>query len=344
MHVEASVLKAPVVLCCDVDPDRAEFRAGSIPHGSRLTWLGAEEGIPNLLEKIEKLEAESPMEIHFNWFIRADLQIAQILGHAAWPYINWHALLRILRVRGDEIGWHPHFWRTRHGTNSWFQEASDEGYMERCLRTGFAAIPSLYRPRTVRSGWDFHTASSLRVVSELGLVADFSALPGIFTSGMPDVKTGTPIVVRNWLGAPDRPYHPSSHNPRTAALEPTDRLDILEIPVSTFRLPWTMRYAKHARDMIRALPHQGLSEPYVTKRPSLFNAAVSYHLTHRNAALVPFVALFHADELLFDRGAYSLSNVVKNVSIILRRYKQESLRPCFRWEEIPDVTGMGDVA
>ena len=325
-----------------MDPDREEFRAGSIPPESGLTWLGANEGIPNLLEKVEKLEAESSVEIHFSWFIRADIQIAEILGHAAWPYVTWHALLRSLRVRGDEIGWHPHFWRTRHRSNYWFQETTDEGYMERCLRTGFAAIPSRYRPRIVRTGWDFHTASSLRVVSELGLVADFSALPGISTSGTPNVKTGTPIVVRNWLGAPDRPYHPSRRNPRTAASEPTDRLDILEIPVSTFRLPWTMRYAKHARDMIRALPHQGLSEPYVTKRPSLFNAAVSYYLTHRNAALVPFVALFHADELLFDRGAYSLSNVVKNVSIILRRYKQASLRPCFRWEEISDLSGIRD--
>src|SRR5256885_8779284 len=59
---------------------------------------------------------------------------------------------------------------------------------------------------------------------------------------------------------------------------PISRLDILEIPVSTFRLPWIMRYAKHARDMIRGFPPQGLSEPYVTKRPSLFEAAVSYHL------------------------------------------------------------------
>jgi len=44
---------------------------------------------------------------------------------------------------------------------------------------------------------------------------------------------------------------------------------------------------------------------------------------------VPFVVLFHADELLPNQGPYSIKNVIRNLSAIVEAYKNANLLPRF---------------
>lgn len=305
---------APILLCCDVDPDREAFSTARGSSKGGFVWDGLAHGVPRLLEETAKLEAERGIAVHFNWFFRSDIQMESIYGDCAWPYRAWPDILARIAERDDEIAWHPHLWRSDDGGMSWFQETNDLEYMDACLRKGFEAIPREYRPSVVRTGWDFHNAFTMRCLSDLGIAADLSALPGVASEGSLDSKTRRRIVIRDWTGSPERPYSPSKGDPRKEAKSPTERLDILEIPVSTFTLPTAMRLVKGAKDRMKGRrTGSKFSEPYITKRPALFKAALDYHFRRHDAARIPMVVEFHADELLPKSGAYSMTNVIENL-------------------------------
>jgi len=309
---------APILLCCDVDPDREAFSAARVLDKGGLAWNGLTQGVPRLLDETAKLEAEQEIAVHFNWFFRSDIQMESVYGECAWPYKTWPDILTRLAKRNDEIAWHPHLWRSDDDGKSWFQETDDMEYMETCLRKGIKSIPGDYRPSVVRTGWDFHNAFTMQCLSNLGIAADLSALPGIASEGSLDPNTRRRIVVRGWTGSPDRPYFPSKMDPRKEAKSPTERLDILEIPVSTFTLPTAMKLVKRARDRMKGRQSGSkFSEPYVTKTPVLFKAALDYHFRRRDAAKTPLVVEFHADELLPDSGAYSMLNLIRNLSLAM---------------------------
>ena len=283
------------------------------------------------MEAVEKLERSLGIEIHFNWFFRSDLQMEKAYGDAAWPFKAWKDLVLTIIDRQDELGWHPHLWRLLEDGGSWFQETEDADYMVSCMRRGFESIPRELRPRAARTGWDFHNAVTMKCLSDLGIVADLSALPGISSKGAFDARSGRYMVVRDWTGAPDHPYFPSGADPRKPARAAAERLGVLEIPVSTYPLPPALRLAKGVRSLVRGKGKRLVpSEPYVTRSRMLFKAALEHHLTRRDAVEVPFVAEFHADELLHERGDYSIRNVLENISLAVSLYGKAGMIPRFK--------------
>src|SRR3990172_2198567 len=112
-----------VVISCDVDPDRERFLDGVPPGG--LTWRGVTEGIPAVKSAVRGLTDTTGREPVFTWFLRADEQIRQLQGQYGWFARSHASLLRSLQESGDELGWHPHFWRRDAQNGAWFQEVED---------------------------------------------------------------------------------------------------------------------------------------------------------------------------------------------------------------------------
>lgn len=321
---------AHILLCCDVDPDKTSFGATGETQRNEVRWEGLTKGVPAFIDTVSSFEDEQGDKIRFNWFFRSDLQLERLHGDPAWPHRARREVVERILKRNDELGWHPHFWRLHEDGVSWYQETDDLDYLGSCLKRGFNAIPPELRPLVARTGCDFHNAFTMRCLAELGLVADLSALPGIEDAGTIDPRTQRRVVVRNWAGAPDRPYFPSKEDHRVEAHEESDRLGIIEIPVSTYALPSTMKMAKGLRDKLRGSEGKPrYSEPYLTGRNMLFKAALNHHLKRRDPSDIPMVVEFHADDLLQASGAHSTKNAIENISTSLNAFRKAGLRPSF---------------
>ena len=112
-----------IVIGCDTDPDRAGFIDG-IP-ADTLSWRGMTEGIPELKSSLKGLTDRQGHEPVFTWLLRVDDQIKAMYGAFNWVLTEHQSFLADLEDSGDELGWHPHFWRQDTQSQSWFQETAD---------------------------------------------------------------------------------------------------------------------------------------------------------------------------------------------------------------------------
>jgi len=216
-----------IALACDVDPEPP------IGPGPRIKetdgdWRGVTNLLPRLLDHLDRLESRTGRHLPIGWFFRADTQMAELHGDAAWALKEVEPLVDRLKARGDEIAWHPHFWRWSEERRTWHQEWSDEDWMVECLRTGFLAFREVagHIP-SARMGWGCHTSATMSALDALGIRRDLSAVPGMYCSGLD--RGGAVMNVYDWRGTPDQPYHPSRDDYRV----PGERaLRLLEIPAS----------------------------------------------------------------------------------------------------------------
>src|SRR2546428_7525382 len=106
------------------------------------------EGIPAVKDLLHGLTDSTGREPTFTWLLRADEQVRDLQGEYAWVVRSHSSLLRSLQQSGDELGWHPHFWRRDTTNGRWFQELENvdwQGSMLRQARWDLA-------PRVPRSG------------------------------------------------------------------------------------------------------------------------------------------------------------------------------------------------
>src|SRR5258708_32425773 len=81
-------------------------------------------------------------------------------GAYEW-FLQAHApLLRSLQQSGDELAWHPHFWRRADQNGTWVQEIADVDWQVAMLRRAHAAPLAAFPgpPRHVRTGGGYHHA------------------------------------------------------------------------------------------------------------------------------------------------------------------------------------------
>ena len=198
-----------VVISCDVDPDRERFLDGVPPAAAgKLTWRGVDEGIPALKESLRGLTDHEGREPVFTWFLRVDDQVRQVEGSYAWFAGSRARLLEALTATGDELGWHPHFWRQEAPGGQWFQEIEDQPWQLDMLRGAHADyVKALgFAPRSVRMGWSYHTNETIAQLDALGIAVDLSGLPGYRTF---DPKKTRSENLFDWYTTPQAPYRPS---------------------------------------------------------------------------------------------------------------------------------------
>jgi hypothetical protein len=244
-----------------------------------------------------------------------------------------------LRRSGDEIGWHPHFWRRENPGSAWYQETEDVPWQRRMLEEAHAALERAgLRPLSVRMGWDYHNDETLATLARLGVRIDFSALPGMRTFHGTAPRRSENLF--DWHRAPDRPYHPSTRDYQRRARDGEASHALVELPTFVSRSrPWGLvagaqlaRKTRRARALWDALrrPSYFIN---VTARPALFAPMVSglrraLRASGRTAPV--FATYFHPDELLPNRTSlYALSHVRENLGALLGAIRREGARAIF---------------
>ena len=317
-----------VVIGCDADPDRKDLLE-RVPSGS-LTWRGLTEGIPLLKSSLKGVRDSTGREPIFTWLLRADEQIRDLHGEYAAIARMYRPLLQTLQQSGDELGWHPHFWRRDGAGESWFQEVEDVDWQVDMLKKAHADLAPCLPDgvKSVRMGWDYHNDRTYRALEDLGIVVDFSAIPGLRTFiGTPPTR-GENFF--DWHSSPRIPFRPSREDYRRPVEGGANQSRLLEVPnfVSTsavWGLASGLQLARKTRNV--RLLWQSIRRPTywinITARPRFFAPLVKQLRktlrSHDISTQLVFATYFHPDELLPNRsGLYDLESTRKNLEAILR--------------------------
>lgn len=316
-----------IVVGCDTDPDR-EGLVGPLPPES-LTWRGVTEGIPAVKQLLHGLRDSEGREPVFTWLLRADEQVRQLCGEYAWVVGAHGDLLRDLERGGDELGWHPHFWRREPAGGAWFQEVEDVPWQVSMLREAHAALSAALpgRVRSVRMGWNYHNNETFGALEQLGVAVDFSAIPGMRTLfGRPPERREN---LFDWYPTPGRPFHPSRADYRSDPQGREPAFSVLEVPSfasssSIWGIAAGLQLARKTKSLA-PLRDAILRPTYwinLTARPRLFAPlvrALRTALQRGGSAPIVFATYFHPDELLPNRSPlYELASVRTNLESLLR--------------------------
>jgi hypothetical protein len=200
-----------ILIGCDVDPVLPPMM-GRPPGGN--IW----QCLDNLDRLIDATKGSLPP---MTWLIRADESIRFSTGDFASGYTARQALWQTLAAQGHELGWHMHL-MSLSASSGCFGFDSDPEWLPDAWR----ALSAHYPVRSTRTGWDYADAKLIRTLDDLGVVVDFSALPGrlIWHS------VGGDRFVVDWSRCPRAPYHPDPND-----YQRPGRLNLLEIPITQFR-------------------------------------------------------------------------------------------------------------
>lgn len=320
-----------IVIGCDTDPDRQEFLDGVPPPSEGLTWRGMTEGIPALKAAVSVVRDTTGREPVFTWLLRADEQVRQIENDYAWVTKTHKAFLLDLQASGDELGWHPHFWRRDSVGGPWFQEIADVDWQVEMLHEAHRDLASSFPTggaiRSVRMGWVYHNNRTFASLEQLGVTIDFSAIPGFRTfRGEPPARGNN---LFDWYSTPPNPFRPSRADYRRPPRGGEPSFRVLEVPYFVSRSPlWGLiggaQLARKTRDAGQLW--DAVRRPTycinLTARPRYFAplvAALRDVLHDRPAGPLVFATGFHPDELLPNRSAlYDPASVRTNLTELVR--------------------------
>jgi hypothetical protein len=157
------------------------------------------------------------------WLIRADESVRFAEGDFASGYIYSERLWRRLVDMGHELGWHMHPMSFSQA-HSCFEFDPNPSW----LWVANAALSQHFSINATRTGWNYGSTSLLGALSDLGVIVDFSALPG----NIAWFSLGQSTVCVDWLRCSERAYHPSRDDYQRGE---SNTLPLLEIPIAQFR-------------------------------------------------------------------------------------------------------------
>lgn len=305
-----------IVVACDCDPDRVQY--GGYSYGEkRLIWNGVTKSIPALLEEVSRLEEYYKCRIPFTWNIRSDDQIKQVFGNAGWTVEEYFDIWDNLRKRGDSLCWHPHLWKWNIQNGYWYQEVKASYWIEECLSSGYSAFKEIARPEKVfvHAGWCFQNNFTMKILNELGVTADYSALPGMRDDGYQAEKASFTNFF-DWQITSHNSYFPSVNDYRRNAIDNEKAWKILEIPSFTFKDRFLSLGISAVRNS-KKLPglFSGRLSGYVKLNPTLCPYVFQTLINAFNKSQQNYLIIyFHADETLNKHNKIkSLENLMCNI-------------------------------
>ena len=313
-----------VIIGCDVDPDRESF-VGKIP-ANTLTWRGMLEGIPRGKDRVRQLLDSNGKPPVFSWCIRVDHQVATLCGAYDYVLTQNRAFLTDLETSGDEISWHPHFWKYDDAIGQWYQEYWDIPFQVEMLKTAHAAYQKQFpgRARTVRMGWSFHNNDTFATMEQLGVEVDYGAIPGLKILPKHDKVRSSNFYDSSLCE--DQPFYPARSDYRRAANGGEESFRVLELPVFVSRsLFWGLGSAAQLTRKMKD-PSQllnGLRRPThlinITGKPNWFAPLLKRaEKMLKSQETLFFNTYLHADELIENiHPFYSLEFMETNIKRIL---------------------------
>jgi hypothetical protein len=129
-----------VAIGIDCDPDRASYP-------ERLTWRGVEH-LPRLFELDD---------VKWTLNIRADTQIRDYCGSAAYCVEHFQSLWEAASAHGCALAWHLHYY------DRWGRQDTSEANILENIHLGSAALG---HPDVIHTGWTFQNDFSIRHLYE----------------------------------------------------------------------------------------------------------------------------------------------------------------------------------
>jgi hypothetical protein len=146
-----------VAIGIDCDPDRASYP-------KHLTWRGVEH-LPELFEM---------KELKWTLNIRADTQVRDYCGSAAYSFETHGPIWQAALQRGCALAWHLHYFDRRG------RQDISESSIEENIRVGSEALGRL---DVIHMGWTFQNDFSIKCLYEAGVRIDYSPVPGMRSAG-----------------------------------------------------------------------------------------------------------------------------------------------------------------
>lgn len=201
-------MKLFVAVTVDIDNDGATMR----DERNALAWRG--------LEFTDNLSrAMQDEKLPTTWFVRADPQICNCYGSAAFLLLEHRERWARFVACGDEIGWHPHIYAMRNGV---YEPEPDHERVADALRATHRELTANGLAfASVRMGEAIGSNTIMRALAQLGLRIDSSAIPGRQRT---DASRSF-----DWGPSPNCPYRPSRSDYRVAG---STALPILEVPMT----------------------------------------------------------------------------------------------------------------
>jgi hypothetical protein len=199
-----------VFLTADIGPADAVLGAGHETNGS---WQATDSGLAVAVDVLHSIEDRFGMALPVTWFLRADALIHRQFGSRLAIFEKLSLFAQRAGRDGHEVAWMPQVYA---GSRADVAIDYDDLAITHAALTGAALAP-----RSVRMGNCFHDNRTMKLLSDLGVEIDSSAVPGRVKSDL-----GWRM---DWEGTPRQPYRPSLSDYRRPGVP---ALRILEVPLS----------------------------------------------------------------------------------------------------------------
>ncbi len=187
--------------------------------GEAQSWRGIEEGIPILDDILSQYKDSRAERACATWFVRCDDQIEELCGEPAALLHRYDECWRRHEKVGDEIGFHPHLYKKIDGV--WRQDTDEGALSGQIYRAHKAMQEAGYAGRVSRIGEAFSSVGVMRILDELGVICDSTAMPGRVRQDA--------VRHLDWSGTPEGPYRPSRADYRVTG---ADSLSLIEVPMT----------------------------------------------------------------------------------------------------------------
>jgi hypothetical protein len=118
------------------------------------------------------------LHIKTTWFVRADNQLKDVYGTAAYLLDKYADLWEQMELTGDEIGWHPHVYEWSEAERLYVPDLDVTRRSEKLRQIREELIEQGYAHTSARIGEAFHTNESMKILELLSLRTDATAIPG----------------------------------------------------------------------------------------------------------------------------------------------------------------------